>query len=151
MCVCVHAHACVCMRVCVHACVCACVCVYMCVMDITILLQTNPQQFIGKHTILLHCRCLPSPGNTLDWSSNSSVGRTILQDYTGTSHAICILTCYVILVLGLGCLVFLYIALTQVCSLAAAELHMCIALTNHQLTQLSTNITEICSICQIYA
>ena len=79
-----------------------CVGVHVCHGHYYITIQTNPQQCIGKHTILLHCRCLPSPGNTLDWSSNSIVGRTILQDYTGASHAICILTqCYVILVLGL--------------------------------------------------
>ena len=89
--------ACVCVHMCVYVCLCVCVCVWNChtiswTNYIHTFVQAKPQQCIGEHAVLLHGRSLSSTGNTADRSSNSSVGGTVIQDYTGNSHAIRILT-----------------------------------------------------------
>ena len=84
-------------------CVCVCVCVCMCCVCVPDYLmnkyyilytsvQVKLQQCIGERTVLLHGRSLSSTGNTAHRSSNSSVESAIVQDYTGNSHVIRILT-----------------------------------------------------------
>ena len=132
----------VCVCVCVHVCGCACVS--------WTLLHYYTDQPPAVHWQAYHSTSLPLSSQSWQYSWLEQQFKCWPHHPTRLyRHFSCHLyphtmLCHTCLRLGMFSLL-IHIwqweeALTQVCSLAAAELHMRMALTNHQLSQLSTNI-----------